>query len=366
MSNGTIHQATKCNAPSSNSPAARLCNSRPDCAHDCTSIGQDPRRTFATSGNRVRTAIDAAAGARASRIDRPAICLGGSGRVLGLAPCGGGGDRRGSRSQRQFGRGTKRFSTLVDRDQLRSRRFDPGTRDESAGTVLQGLARAIGTVRDLSHAAGRCRRSVRSKPLQRSAVARFEGNDERSGIAHSQKPSATRNVEQGPARRSAQPCAARLRAHARRRLRDRSGRAGAVGRAIDLRAVRAPRQRQRAVAVAGAQRRQAAGSSALRRQSRRTRMAAAQPRDVAESVAPSDLRGGLSLGTSRSGPAQKSSRQAIDWPHVQCVRPVPRADPRPLPGLHRLGGIREKSAKTSGKQASCSPLPATDRACWPG
>ena len=30
MSNGTIHQATKCNAPSSNSPAARLCNSRPD------------------------------------------------------------------------------------------------------------------------------------------------------------------------------------------------------------------------------------------------------------------------------------------------------------------------------------------------
>ena len=169
MSNIAIQPATRGNATPSTSTAARSSNSRPD-AHAGT-IRSDKIRDehLQRSGDRVRAAIDAAAGARASRVDRPAICLGGSRRGLGLAPCGGGGDRRGSRSQRQFGRRAQRFSTLVDGGQLGSRRFDPGTGDEPAGAVVQGLACAVGTVRDLSHAAGRRRRAVRSEPLQRPA-----------------------------------------------------------------------------------------------------------------------------------------------------------------------------------------------------
>ena len=114
--------------------------------------------------------------------------------------------------------------------------------------------------------------------------------------------------------------------------------------------VRAVWQRERVVAVAGASRCQAAGSPALRRQSRRTRMAAAEPRDAVEHAASSDLRRRLSLGASRSRSAQESTREAGQRPHVQRLRRMPGADSRSLFGVHHVGTIREKPAETERKQ----------------
>ena len=131
----------------------------------------------------------------------------------------------------------------------------------------------------------------------------LKGTMSEAEILHSEESSARSSVEQGETWRGAESRADRLRADDRGRFRDRSGRTGSSGRSLDLPSVHAVWQCERAVAVAGASRGQGAGSPALRRQSRRTRMAATEPRDLVEHAASSDLRRRLSLGTSRSRPA---------------------------------------------------------------
>ncbi len=103
---------------------------------------------------------------------------------------------------------------------------------------------------------------------------------------------------------------------------------------------------------------------------RRTGVAAAESRDAVEHAASSDLCRRLSLGASRSGSAQESSRTADHRPHVQLARRVPRADSRPLPGLHHLGANSRKTSKNCEENSTLGQAalgtPARAERAWPG
>ena len=89
------------------------------------------------------------------------------------------GHRRGPGQERQHLRRPARVPTAPRRGRARSRRADPGHRDESARALLQGLASTPRTLRHLPDAAGRSRRAIRSHRPPRPAPVGAQGHDER-------------------------------------------------------------------------------------------------------------------------------------------------------------------------------------------
>ena len=96
-------------------------------------------------------------------------------------------------------------------------------------------------------------------------------------------------------------------------------------------------------------------------QPRGTGVATGEPRHAAGHAASSDLRRRVSMGASGTGSPQEGSRTTDHRANIQAARCMPGADPRPVPGLHHVGRIREQPANSSTKTAARSKLLSAPR-----
>ena len=148
-------------------------------------------------------AVDAGAGARARRVDRPAVRAGRAGRGAGLGPPRRGGDRRRPGGVRAVDRGPRRVPRPGVAGVPGRGRGDFRVGDFPAGPLLGGPVAAAGAGPVDRHPAHRRRRRLRPDRLQRPAAAGVEGHDERGGAAPAGRP---RNGPRPPAASCAPHC----------------------------------------------------------------------------------------------------------------------------------------------------------------